>query len=99
HQGRPVHACCRRRPVADAGASRLMVLPIDTTTGENLDRIVRIFARFTTVGYVAYSVMLAGSVIAWSDRTAPWWTPVAVVLAFGTGLVPGVLSFRDDVRA
>ncbi len=76
-----------------------MVLPIDTTTGENLDRIVRIFARFTTVGYVAYSVMLVGSVIAWSDRTAPWWTPVAVVLAFGTGLVPGVLSFRDDVRA
>ncbi|MEJ9076801.1 sensor histidine kinase [Gordonia malaquae] len=76
-----------------------MVLPIDTTTGENLDRIVRIFARFTTVGYVAYSVMLVGSVIAWSDRTAPWWTSVAVVLAFGTGLVPGVLSFRDDVRA
>ncbi|GEE00721.1 hypothetical protein nbrc107696_11670 [Gordonia spumicola] len=76
-----------------------MVLSLDSTTGENLDRILRMFARFTTVGYVAYALMLSGSVVEWAERTPVWWTPVAVALVFGTGLVPGLLSFRESVRA
>ncbi|MGW0041822.1 ATP-binding protein [Rhodococcus sp. NPDC003348] len=66
---------------------------------QNTDRILRMFARFISVGYVAYLIVLIPSVLALQPRMASWWTPVAVVTVFGSGLLPGLLSFRRDTRS
>lgn len=67
--------------------------------GENTDRILRMFARFVSVGYAVYLPMLLPSILAWSPRMAGWWTPVMAVAVFGSGLVPGLLSLGGPIRA
>ncbi|QSE87957.1 ATP-binding protein (plasmid) [Rhodococcus pseudokoreensis] len=61
---------------------------------DNTDRILRMFARFTSVGYLAYLILLLPSITLMQPRMAPWWTPLAVVTVFGTGLLPGIVSLR-----
>lgn len=73
--------------------------PQTTTRTEDTDRILRMFARFTSVGYIAYLVILWPSITELAPRMAPWWTPTTVVAVFGCGLVPGALSFRPDTQA
>lgn len=65
---------------------------------QNTDRITRMFARFISVGYLAYLVILSPSIMLLAPRMDSWWTPVALTLVFGSGLLPGVLSFSADVR-
>ncbi|WP_043809183.1 ATP-binding protein [Rhodococcus triatomae] len=69
------------------------------TGRENTDRILRMFARFITVGYVAYLAFLLPSIAAMAPRLDPWWTPTAVVAVFGSGIVIGLMSFLRDTRA
>ncbi|MFD1815074.1 sensor histidine kinase [Rhodococcus gannanensis] len=69
------------------------------TGHENTDRILRMFARFITVGYVAYLVFLLPSIASMAPRLDPWWTPAAVVSVFGSGIVIGLMSFLRDTRA
>lgn len=57
------------------------------------------FARFTSVGYAAYLVILWPSITELAPRMDPWWTPTIVVVVFGCGLLPGALSFRTDTQA
>lgn len=55
---------------------------------EDTDRILRMFARFTSIGYVAYLVILWPSITELAPRMDPWWTPTMVVVVFGSGLIP-----------
>ncbi|MBW0282603.1 histidine kinase [Rhodococcus sp. FH8] len=66
---------------------------------EDTDRILRMFARFTSIGYIAYLVILSPSITELAPRMAPWWTPIMVVAVFGSGLIPGALSFRTETQA
>nr|WP_256938821.1 ATP-binding protein [Rhodococcus qingshengii] len=66
---------------------------------EDTDRILRMFARFTSVGYAAYLVILWPSITELAPRMDPWWTPTIVVVVFGCGLLPGALSFHTDTQA
>jgi signal transduction histidine kinase len=75
-----------------------MVSPLAPTTGENLDRILRMLARLVSIGYVVYLVLLMPPIIVKSARLDTWWTPAAVVMVFGCGLLPGLLSFRAGIR-
>lgn len=68
------------------------------TMGPNTDRISRMFARFISVGYLAYLVILSPSITLVASRMDWWWTPVVVVMVFGSGLLPGALSFSADIR-
>ncbi|WP_050065849.1 sensor histidine kinase [Rhodococcus sp. RD6.2] len=69
------------------------------TGHENTDRILRMFARFVGVGYVAYLAILLPSITAMAPRLASWWTPAAVVTVFGSGITISLVSFRRDTRA
>jgi hypothetical protein len=75
-----------------------MVSPPAPTTGANLDRILRMLARLVSIGYVVYLVLLMPPIIVKSARLDTWWTPAAVVMVFGCGLLPGLLSFRAGIR-
>lgn len=66
--------------------------------GQNTERISRMFARFISVGYLAYLVILSPSITLMASRMDPWWTPTAVIMVFGSGLLLAVLSFRADIR-
>lgn len=65
---------------------------------ENLDRILRMLARLVSSGYLVYLLLLMPTIIARSAFLDSWWTPAAVVVVFGSGLLPGLLSFRPDTR-
>lgn len=65
----------------------------------NTDRILRMFARFTSVGYLAYLALLYPSIITTTPHMHRWWTPLAVVVVFGSGMLPGLLSFRRSTAA
>ncbi|MFF0815277.1 sensor histidine kinase [Rhodococcus sp. NPDC003318] len=66
---------------------------------EATDRILRIFAVFTSAGYLFYLLLLAPSIVTQADHFDMWWTPTAVVAVFGSGLVLGVSSLLRDTRA
>lgn len=66
--------------------------------GQNTDRITRMFAKFVSVGYLVYLVILSPSITLMAPRMDSWWTPVVVAMVFGSGLLPGVLAFRADLR-
>lgn len=72
--------------------------PGDLGGGENTLRLVRMFARFISVGYLAYLVILLPAITMLAPRMDWWWTPVNVLLVFGSGMLPGALSFRSDPR-
>lgn len=65
---------------------------------QNTDQITRMFARFISVGYLVYLVILSPSITLLAPRMDSWWTPVALAMVFGSGLLPGALSFRADIR-
>ena len=54
----------------------------------NTDRILRMFARFTSVGYLAYLALLYPSITTTTPHMHRWWTPLAVVVVFGSGMLP-----------
>ena len=66
---------------------------------ENTDRILRMFARFTSVGYLAYLALLYPSITTTTPLMHRWWTPLAVLIVFGSGVLPGMLSFRRGTAA
>ncbi len=57
------------------------------------------FARFTSVGYLAYLALLYPSIITTTPHMHRWWTPLAVLTVFGSGMLPGLLSFRRSTAA
>ena len=65
----------------------------------NTDRILRMFARFTSVGYLAYLALLYPSITTTTPHMHRWWTPLAVVVVFGSGMLPGLLSFHRSTAA
>jgi signal transduction histidine kinase len=65
---------------------------------ENLDRVLRMLARLVSIGYIGYLVLLMPAFLGQSDRLDLWWTPAAVVVVFGCGVLPGLFSFRPDTR-
>ena len=73
--------------------------PVAGDGRENTDRILRMFARFTSVGYLAYLALLYPSITTTAPLMHRWWTPPAVVVVFGTGVLPGLLSFRRGTAA
>ncbi|HEY9311942.1 sensor histidine kinase [Williamsia sp.] len=75
---------------------RKLLCPGDLGGGENTLRLTRMFARFISVGYLAYLAILLPSINMLAPRMDSWWTPVTVALVFGSGLLPGALSFRSD---
>lgn len=75
-----------------------MTTPADTRRHGSTDHIFRMVARLTSVGYVAYLILLLPAVAALAPRMDPWWTPVAVIAVFGSGVLPGLLSLRRDTR-
>ena len=75
-----------------------LVCPNDLGGGENTTRLARMFARFISVGYLVYLAMLLPSISMLAPLMSWWWTPVSVALVFGTGLLPGALSFRSNPK-
>ena len=73
--------------------------PQNAVRTEDTDRILRMFARFTSIGYIAYLMILWPSITELAPRMDPWWTPTTAVVVFGCGLAPGALSFRTDTQA
>lgn len=67
-------------------------------SGQNADRITRLFARFISVGYLVYPGILAPSISMMATRTDTWWTPVALAMVFGSGVLPGALSFHASAQ-
>ncbi|MFD4295331.1 sensor histidine kinase [Rhodococcus sp. NPDC058505] len=62
------------------------------------DRILRTFAVFTGVGYLFYLLLLLPSVIGQADRLDRWWTPVATLAVFGSGIAFGLSALSADSR-
>ncbi|MCM3896984.1 ATP-binding protein [Gordonia sputi] len=61
-------------------------------------RILRQFTLFAAAGYLLYGAQLAVPIAAASEITAPWYTPTAVLLTFGTGLAMAPLAYRAGYR-
>ncbi len=64
----------------------------------NYERILRMFARFTAVGYLVYPVLLGPSIMELASKMPAWWTPLALVVVFGPGIALGAVTFRADPR-
>ncbi len=68
-------------------------------TASASDEILRLFGRFIGAGYVCYLILLAPPAIAEATTmSASWWTPLAVVATFGSGLALGASTFHADTR-
>lgn len=63
------------------------------------DRILRMFGRFIGAGYVFYLLVSMPLIVQTTSITRPWWTPVAVVLFFGPGLVLLVAALVGSPRS
>lgn len=61
-------------------------------------RILRLMSGFVAVGYLAYALMTSSLVIDSTAVMQPWWTVLAVILTFGTGLALGPAGRWADVR-
>ncbi|MGW0037976.1 sensor histidine kinase [Gordonia sp. NPDC003376] len=66
----------------------------EQTAGRDLERVQRIGARFLGAGLLAYLAVSWPVMVSASVQTAPWWTPVSVVLAVGPGLLLVIAGFR-----
>lgn len=62
------------------------------------DEILRLFGRFIGAGYVCYLILLAPAIAEATAMSASWWTPLAVVATFGSGLALGASTFHADTR-
>ncbi|MFC9789085.1 sensor histidine kinase [Rhodococcus sp. NPDC127528] len=69
------------------------------TRREATDRILRVFARFTSVGYVFYLLLLLPSILGQAELLDWWWTPLAAAAVFGSGLAFGAATIAVDTRA
>lgn len=77
--------------------------PSLTSTDDQRDqtaglRIQRQMALFVAVGYLAYAVVTLPAVTASLAVMDAWWTALALLLVFGTGIVLGPLSWRASAR-
>lgn len=63
------------------------------------DRVYRIMGLFIAAGYMFYLVLVLGDIGVASAVTAAWWTPVAFVLIFGSGISVGVFAFGSSRRS
>ncbi|MEE3851383.1 ATP-binding protein [Gordonia sp. LSe1-13] len=61
-------------------------------------QILRLVAVFVAVGYLAYAVMTAPLLVESLPYMAPWWSVLAIVLIFGTGLMLGPVGWWGDPR-
>ncbi|WP_430336253.1 sensor histidine kinase [Rhodococcus sp. ACT016] len=61
-------------------------------------RILRQLALFVAVGYLAYAVVTLPAVTASLAVMNTWWTALALLLVFGTGIALGPLSWRASAR-
>lgn len=66
--------------------------PVVVRSQSNEERITRLFAMFVGVGYVGYFGILFRGIVSHPEHVAAWWTPLAVVSVFGTGLAVGISS-------
>lgn len=62
------------------------------------DRIMRSFAAFTGAGFLFYLVLLLPSIFSQADHFPPWWTPLAALAVFGTGLGFGLSALLGDLK-
>ncbi|GGK32698.1 sensor histidine kinase [Nocardia camponoti] len=63
-----------------------------TTEGPGA-RIIRLYLRFIGFGYLAYFLLLLPHIAAEARIVAAWWTPVAVLMVFGTGSAVAATSY------
>ncbi|MXP20102.1 ATP-binding protein [Gordonia sp. HNM0687] len=61
-------------------------------------RILRLLSGFVAVGYLAYALMTASMVVETAADMQPWWTVLALILTFGTGLAMAPAGWWGDVR-
>ena len=83
---------------SDSHDRRTLTRATDSEPATASDNILRLFGRFIGAGYVCYLILLAPAI---SDATAlseSWWTPVAVVATFGSGLALGASTFHADTK-
>ena len=63
------------------------------------DRLIRIFGRFVGTGYLIYLLLLIPDIGRSSETVPGWWTPVTVVVVFGSGIAFGVSTFHPSITA
>lgn len=63
------------------------------------DRLIRIFGRFVGTGYLIYLLLLIPDIARSSEVVPGWWTPVAVVVVFGSGFAFGAMTFHPSIAA
>lgn len=80
---------------ADAAASQSQPLTGDLSDG---DRVLRVMSRFIGVGFLAYLLVALPEIGPDAAIVAPWWTPVALILAFGPGIALMLSTFWADLR-
>ncbi|MGV8872517.1 MAG: sensor histidine kinase [Rhodococcus sp. (in: high G+C Gram-positive bacteria)] len=61
------------------------------------DRLIRIFGRFVGTGYLIYLLLLIPDIARSSEVVPGWWTPVTVLVVFGSGIVFGLSTFGPNV--
>jgi len=57
------------------------------------ERIVRLFARFVSAGYLFYLALLAPLIVHQARAVAHWWTPFSILAVFVPPLLMGIVSF------
>lgn len=63
------------------------------------DRLIRIFGRFVGTGYIVYLLLLIPDIARNNAIVSGWWTPVAVVVVFGSGAAFGASTFHPNIAA
>lgn len=62
------------------------------------DRVLRVMSRFIGAGFLAYLLVAVPEIGPDAEIVAAWWTPVALVLAFGPGIALMLSTFWSDLR-
>lgn len=63
----------------------------------SLDRLIRMFARFVSTGYVVYFILLLPELRRTAYLTSTWWVWFCVVAVFGSGVLFGIVSFSKQI--
>lgn len=66
------------------------------TEGPAQNRLLRLFSRFVSFGYVAYFVLSVPAIHNQAGLVAAWWTPVAVAVVWLPAVAMGLCSWRKD---
>lgn len=61
-------------------------------------RILRQFAVFVGVGYLAYAVLTIPAIATSLEVMDTWWTVLALPVTFGTGIAVGLFSWKAPAR-